>query len=112
MHFGLFSTGELTIESMKIAFETNETSIGFILTCISTGGPVTTVTWTRSYYNTVTEGTETVLDDRGIAQYSTTLTVNETSSYNIYRYSCEVSNNKPSSVTLYTTIDTFTAYGM
>ena len=32
------------------------------LTCISTGGPATTVTWTR-YSTTVTEGTETVLDD-------------------------------------------------
>ena len=32
------------------------------LTCISTGGPATTVTWTRDS-DTVTEGTETVLDD-------------------------------------------------
>ena len=34
----------------------------FTLTCISTGGPVTTVTWTRDS-DTVTEGAETVLDD-------------------------------------------------
>ena len=47
----------------------------FTLTCISTGGPATTVTWTRDSI-TVTEGTETVLDDRVTAQYTHTLTVN------------------------------------
>ena len=31
----------------------------FTLTCISTGGPATTVTWTRDSTTTVTEGTET-----------------------------------------------------
>ena len=39
-----------------------EASLQFTLTCISTGGPATTVTWTRDS-DTVTEGTETVLDD-------------------------------------------------
>ena len=47
----------------------------FILTCISTGGPATTVTWTRRYYYTITAGTETVLDDPVTAQYTHTLTV-------------------------------------
>ena len=46
----------------------------FTLTCISTGGPATTVTWTRDSV-TVTEGTETVLDDPVTAQYTHTLTV-------------------------------------
>ena len=46
----------------------------FTLTCISTGGPATTVTWTRDSV-TVTEGTETVLDDQEEAQYTHTLTV-------------------------------------
>ena len=46
----------------------------FTLTCISTGGPATTVTWTRDSI-TVTEGTETVLDNRVTAQYLHTLTV-------------------------------------
>ena len=46
----------------------------FTLTCISTGGPATTVTWTRDSV-TVTEGTETVLDDPETAQYTHTLTV-------------------------------------
>ena len=39
------------------------------LTCISTGGPATTLTWTRNS-TTVTQGTHTVT-----AQYTHTLTV-------------------------------------
>ena len=45
----------------------------FILTCISTGGPATTVTWTRDS-TTVTQGTQTVLNNRVTAQYTHTLT--------------------------------------
>ena len=52
----------------------NGPSPQFTLTCISTGGPATTVTWTRDSV-TVTEGTETVLDDPVTAQYTHTLTV-------------------------------------
>ena len=63
----------------------------FTLTCISTGGPATTVTWTRDSA-TVTEGTETVLDDLVTAQYTHTLTV-----YGRVGglYTCTVVNNKP-----------------
>ena len=60
------------------------------LTCISTGGPATTVTWTRGS-NDVTEGTETVLDDPETAQYTHTLTVTTEG-----EYTCTVENNKPS----------------
>ena len=63
------------------------------LTCISTGGPATTVTWTRDS-TTVTEGTETVLDDPVTAQYTHTLNV--TGRIGVL-YTCTVSNNKPSS---------------
>ena len=62
------------------------------LTCISTGGPATTVTWTRDSI-TVTEGTETVLDDPVTAQYTHTLTVNGGVEG---LYTCTVANNKPS----------------
>ena len=61
------------------------------LTCISTGGPATTVTWTRNSI-TVTEGTETVLNNAMTAQYTHTLTVTTGG-----EYTCTVSNNKPSS---------------
>ena len=64
----------------------------FTLTCISTGGPATTVTWTRDSV-TVTEGTETVLDDPEDAEYTHTLTVSGTPDG---IYNCTVSNDKPS----------------
>ena len=64
------------------------------LTCISTGGPATTVTWTRDSI-TVTEGlTETVLNDPVTAQYNHTLTVNGSLGRN---YTCTVANDKYSS---------------
>ena len=61
------------------------------LTCISTGGPATTVTWTRDSV-TITEETVTVLNDPETAQYTHTLNV-----YSAGVYTCTVSNNKPSS---------------
>ena len=64
----------------------------FTLTCFSIGGPATTVTWTRDS-TTVTEGTETVLDDPVTAEYTHTLTVNGKVEGN---YTCTVINNKPS----------------
>ena len=75
----------------------------FTLTCISTGGPATTVTWTRDSI-TVTEGTETVLDDPVTAQYTHTLTVTgmlESTSI----YTCTVANKKPSFATTSYPID-------
>ena len=70
----------------------------FTLTCNSTGGPATTVTWTRDSV-TVFEGTETVLDDPVTAQYTHTLTGSTAGVY-----TCTVSNSKPSSATLSITL--------
>ena len=70
----------------------NGASPQFTLTCISTGGPVTTVIWTRDS-DTVTEGTGTVLDDRVTAQYTHTLTVTGRLGG---LYTCTVANDKPS----------------
>ena len=61
------------------------------LTCISTGGPATNVTWTRDS-TTVTEGTQTVLNDPETAHYTHTLNVTTAGVYK-----CIVANNKPSS---------------
>ena len=69
-----------------------EASPQFTLTCISTGGPATTVTWTRDSVN-VTEGTETVLDNRTTSEYTHTLTVTGRLGG---LYTCTVANNKPS----------------
>ena len=71
----------------------NGASPQFTLTCISTGGPATTVTWTRDSV-TVTEGTETVLDDPVTAQYTHTLTV---TGILTGLYTCTVANDRPSS---------------
>ena len=63
----------------------------FTFICISTGGPATTVTWTRDSV-TVTEGTESVLNDPVTANYTHTLTGRLGG-----LYTCTVANNKPSS---------------
>ena len=89
---------------------TLESNALLTFTCISIGGSATNVTWTRDSV-TVTEGTETVLDDQVTAQYTHTLTVTETTSFN-GTYSCEIFNDKPSwvSVTMKTTV-LYTGYG-
>ena len=81
----------------------NGDSPQFTLTCISTGGPATTVTWTRDSI-TVTEGNETVLDNQITAQYTHTLTVNGRQPGT---YMCAVANIKPSS-----TSRSFTVQGL
>ena len=82
IHLGDITTGGVT-------YDPNQRT----LTCISTGGPATTVTWTRDS-TTVTEGNQTVLVDATSAEYVHTLTVT-----GIERglYRCIVANNKPSS---------------
>ena len=77
---------------MTVDFNINGASPQFTLTCISTGGPATTVTWTRNSV-TVTEGTETVLDNRTTSQYTHTLTVTGRLGG---LYKCTVANNRPS----------------
>ena len=91
----LFIIGDITLSS-GVTFTLDSDLIGaspqFTLTCISTGGPATTVTWTRDS-DTITEGTETVLDDRVTAQYTHTLTVTGRLGG---LYTCTVANDKPS----------------
>ena len=78
--------------SFTVDSDLNGASPQFTLTCISTGGPATTVTWTRDSVP-VTEGTETVLDDPVTAQYTHNLTVTGRLPG---LYTCTVANNKPS----------------
>ena len=90
--------------SGKIKFtldsDLNEASLQFTLTCISTGGPATTVTWTRDSVN-VTEGTKIVLDNRETSQYTHTLTVTRRLE-GLYR--CNVTNNRPSNASAQLTV--------
>ena len=92
-----FVVGDVNISGgveVTVNSDLNGDSPQLTLTCISTGGPATTVTWTRDSTTTVTEGTETVLDDPETAQYTHTLTV---TGRRPGTYTCTVSNNKPSS---------------
>ena len=66
----------------------NGPSPQFTLTCISTGGPATTVTWTRDSQE-ISEGNASVINDQIIAEYTHTLTVTGRSEG---RYKCLVTN--------------------
>ena len=66
-----------------------------VLTCISTGGPATTVTWTRDSEIIPAKDKNTILDNRDLGQYIHTLYVTNTVESGVY--GCSVSNTKPSS---------------
>ena len=76
----------------------NGASPQFTLTCISTGGPATTVTWTRDS-DLVTQGAETVLVDNSTARYIHSLNITIGGEYR-----CSVTNTKPSSATASLTV--------
>ena len=69
----------------------NGESPQFTLNCTSTGGPATTVNWTRD--SEAVSGGMTVLDDPVNATYTHTLTVTGRLGG---QYQCTVSNDKPS----------------
>ena len=82
-------------------------SMDSILTCISTGGPATNVTWTRGSDEDnlmpVSDNTQvSVLVNAATAEYVHTLNVTGTDLSAVY--GCSVSNNKPSSAKVITTI--------
>ena len=79
--------------TLVVDSDLNGASPRFTLTCISTGGPATTVTWTRDSADAM--GNEmTVFNDVTTAQYTHTLTVAGRLGGD---YQCTVSNVKPSS---------------
>ena len=63
------------------------------LVCVSSGGPVTSVTWTRNDTIIISNETKTVLKNAVTAEYIHTLTVTEGQT-GIYR--CTVNNNEQS----------------
>ena len=91
----------LTVDS-----DVNGASPQFTLTCISTGGPATTVTWTRNSGKVVGD-TNTVLDNRENARYTHTLTVTGRLGG---LYTCTVANNKPSTASATVTIQGIDVY--
>ena len=92
VHVHIIFSGDVTIpEGMTVDSDLNGASPQFTLTCISTGGPATTITWTRDFEVVVGS---TVLDNAETATYTHTLTVTGRTE-GLYR--CSVSNSKPSS---------------
>ena len=62
----------------------------FTLTCVSTGGPATTVTWTRDGAAATGDTSQTVVDQEAIT-YNNTLTVTGRLPGN---YTCSVASNE------------------
>ena len=88
------SSGDIEILGMTFTVDSdlNGASPQFTLSCISTGGPATTVAWTRDS-TPVAEGNTTVLDDPVTARYIHNLIVNGRAEG---VYSCTVANTKTS----------------
>ena len=87
---------EFSLDSEPVA-----ASPQFTLTCVSTGGPATTVTWTRGSEDVPGE-TMTVLNNATTARYTHTLTVTGRLGG---LYQCTVSNNIPSEDSTSITLD-------
>ena len=85
---------------MAVDFDLDGANLQFTLTCISTGGPATTITWTRDSI-TVPEGNETALDNRTTSQYTHTLTMTGRLGG---LYTCIVANNRPSEASAQLTV--------
>ena len=96
--------GDVTIPggmTFAVVSDLNGDSPQFTLTCISTGGPATTVTWTRDS-QTLSGGILTVLNGTMTAQYTHTLTVTGRLEG---LFQCSVTNNKPSEATAQLTVE-------
>ena len=85
--------------TFRVGFDLNGDSPQFTLTCISTGGPATIVTWTRD--SQTVSGGMTVFNNAVTAQYTHTLTVTGRLGG---QYQCNVTNNKPSTATAQLTV--------
>ena len=101
-HFVLIS-GDIVIQgglTLTVDSDLNGASPQFSLTCNSTGGPATTVTWTSDPIRFLRGST--VLNDATTAQYTHTLTVTGREEG---LYTCTVFNDKPSTATASYTIE-------
>ena len=86
-------TGDVSIfGGVTLTVDFDGVSPQFTLSCASTGGSATTVTWTRDS-TAVTHGNETILVNATTAEYIHTLNVTGRMEG---RYTCTVANNKPS----------------
>ena len=94
-HNFVICTGDVTIPdgmTLTVNSDLNGASPQFTFTCISTGGPATTVTWTRDSATAMGDAV-TAFNDVTTATYTHTLTVTGRLGG---LYQCNVSNSKPS----------------
>ena len=92
LHFCIFYLeGDVTVQDDVIVTVDPKCDGNATLTCISTGGPATNVTWTRNSKEVL--GGISVLMDIMEARYTHILTLEERQGG---LYQCVVSNNKPS----------------
>ena len=98
--YHISTTGNLVVSSIQfqLTSELNATTPTFTLTCTSTGGPATNVSWTSNNSAVIDDSvhniTSQVLTNATTATYDHTLTV---TGRLVGEYECNVSNNKPSS---------------
>ena len=94
----MFILGDITVSddmTFTVDSDLNGANPQFTLTCISTGGPATTVTWTRDS-GSASGDVMTVFNGNTTApQYTHTLTVTGGSGMGGL-YTCTVANDKPS----------------
>ena len=98
----IIAAGDITLTNCQVS--TN--SMPYVLTCTTTGGPATTVTWEKHNESGDAEAVETdnqvtVLVNANTATYNHILTLNEQVGG---VYGCSVSNNKPSSTKVLFTV--------
>ena len=98
----VIAAGDITFTNCQVS--TN--SMPYVLTCTTTGGPATTVTWEKHNESGDAEAVETdnqvtVLVNANTATYNHILTLNEQVGA---VYGCSVSNNKPSSTKVLFTV--------
>ena len=94
-------TGNVVVSSIQFQLISglNATTSAFTLTCTSTGGPVTTVTWWRDGVaitpNATYQQTKTVVDPVS-GTYQTVLTIDPSVGPNniVGTYNCTVENNR------------------
>ena len=98
--YHISATGNLVVSSIQfqLTSELNTTTPAFTLTCTSTGGPATYVSWTYNNSAVIESSahkiTSQILTNATTATYNHTLTV---TGRLVGEYECNVSNNKPSS---------------
>ena len=90
----LIFLGDVKVENISYSVEHHENSPCVTLTCVSTGGPATNVTWTKNSVEVVLGKRVTVLSDPVAAKYTHTMTPTGRELEGLYQ--CTVSNNKPS----------------